>query len=475
MRNSKLYSILEHFDKYEQNQCRKYIYSPYFNKNENLEALFELLVKQINRKSQNGAGLKLSKEKIWKHLEPGKPYNDIRFRKYFSDLLKLVEGFLAQKSFEQDPLTQVTYLMESVGKKKMEKLYNTTLRTARRISDQLPHRSSFYYYHQYNIENNYYRLVDYDFKRSEKTNVEKIAYNLDYFYLSEKLRLYCSVLSRKNVVSFDYDFAFINEITAIIENGEFEDVPPIAVYYQIFLIQTQAEEEHYFKFKEVLEKFSLSFPPKEAYIIYTYALNYCIKKINSGNQNFLREYFLIYEACLEKKIIFANGGLSPWDFQNIIVAALRLGKFDWAEKFVEEYQNSLPEAFRENAYTYSLAQVYFYQKKHEKVIQLLQTVEYEDFNYNLGSKAMLLATYYEMDELEPLYSLFESFRAYLNRHKDIPPQRRKNYANLIKFTKKLTKMLPGDKKAIDKLKEEIKATKNIASSGWLKEKIAELE
>ena len=35
--------------------------------------------------------------------------------------------------------------------------------------------------------------------------------------------------------------------------------------------------------------------------------------------------------------------------------------------------------------------------------------------------------------------------------------------------------MPGDTKAIEKMKEEIKANKNIASINWIKEKITELE
>jgi hypothetical protein len=102
-----------------------------------------------------------------------------------------------------------------------------------------------------------------------------------------------------------------------------------------------------------------------------------------------------------------------------------------------------------------LGSTIFLPKEFDKVIELLREVEYEDFTYNLNSKVMLLFTYYEMDEIEPLYSLFESFRVYLNRHKAIPEQRKNNYKNLIKYTKKLTKVMPGDKKAIEKLKKEV--------------------
>ena len=47
--------------------------------------------------------------------------------------------------------------------------------------------------------------------------------------------------------------------------------------------------------------------------------------------------------------------------------------------------------------------------------------------------------------------------------------------NLIKYTKQLTKIIPGDRKALTKLKNDIENEKSIASSNWLKEKIAELE
>jgi len=135
----------------------------------------------------------------------------------------------------------------------------------------------------------------------------------------------------------------------------------------------------------------------------------------------------------------------------------------------------LPHQYRGNARTFNLAQLHFYQKDYGKVIELLRTVEFEDFTYNLVSKSILLATYYEEDEIEPLMSLLSSFRTYLNRHKDIPASRRKSYLDLIKYLKKLTRIQPRDKKNLQKLKEEVESTKGIASESWLKEKIAELE
>ncbi len=473
MRNTKVYSILEHFDKYEQNRLRKYLQSPYFNKNDTLVELFEIFIRHINSGSEHD----WSKEKVWKKLIPKVSYDDVRFRKYLSDLLKLVEGFLAQQAFEQNPLHQAAYLIGAVGDKKINKLYRSTMRSARRLSSQQPHKPASYYYHQYQIENNFYKLTEFETKRDNRSNVEEIAKNLDFFYLAEKLKLCCTVLSQQNLVSYEYKLLFIDEIITHIKKYNYDDVPPIALYYQIYLIYKNPEDENnYYKLKSLLDKYALEFPLDEAKDeLYMAAQNYCIRKINQGSQTFLNELFILYKTLLERNIIVADGTLSPWYFRNIIVVSLRLGEYGWTETFIQKYQSYLPESFRINAVTYNLAQLYFYQKAYDKVIEQLRNVEYEDVSYNLNSKTMLLATYYEMDEIEPLYSLMDSFRAYLNRRKDISEQKRSDYTNLIKFIKKIIKIAPNDKKTLEKLKKEIISTKNIASKGWLREKITELE
>jgi len=145
------------------------------------------------------------------------------------------------------------------------------------------------------------------------------------------------------------------------------------------------------------------------------------------------------------------------------------------ENFINNFNYKIPDLYRENAVTFNLAQLFFYQKKYDRVIEKLRNVEYEDVSYNLNSKTMLLTTYYETEELEPLYSLFDSFRTYINRQNNIPKDRKENYKNLIKFTKKLTRIMPGDEAAIKRLEAEIHETRNVASLKWLQEKIEALK
>ena len=469
-----MYSILEKLNKIEQNRLRKYVQSPYFNKNDTLVRLMEYFLEEIN----GGRNGELTKEAVWSELGLAAPYDDVRFRKYCSDLLKMVENFLAQQLYEEDPLQQTAYLMDAVERKKLVKLYKSILKTADRISELETIHSTDYYYHKYQIEMNRFQMMEAETNRAMRANVEDISNNLDYFYFGEKLRLYNFILSQRHIASHQYNFQFIDEITRHIgENSKYEQIPPIALYNQIQLTYTEPENEtHYYKLKVLLDKFAEWFPVNQAKVeMYMSAQNYCIRKINQGNQHFVKELFILYKDLLKHELILADGVLSPWYFRNIVVTGLRLGEFEWTENFIHQYKDTLPEELRDNAVSFNLATFYFYQKKFDKVIELLQTVEYEDFTYNLNSKAMLIATYYEKDEIEPLHSLLESFRTYLNRNKTtIQEQRRVSFLNLIRHTKKLTRIIPGDKAGAEKLMREIEITKNVASIDWLKEKISEL-
>ncbi len=478
MRHSKLYSILETFNKYEQNRLRKFLTSPYFNRNERIVTLFEMLVADVNRAAEKRKP-DLTKEELWAGLHPDKEYDDVRFRKYCSDLLKLVESYLAQEEFGRNPLLKATLLIEAVGNRKIEKLYRTVMRTANRYAENYPYRSALYYYYQYQKEKNFYDLNEAELKRAEKSNMEEIANNLDRFFLAEKLRIYCAVLNQQKLVSVEYDLLFIDEIIRHLEQhleGKYADVPPVALYYQIYLATRFPDEvAHYHKLKELLDAHIDAFPKKEALTIYYSAVNYCIQKVIHGKAEFQRELFELYRTMLHKEILLANGELSPWDFKNIVLVGLRMQEYDWTERFIMQYQHYLPEQFRRNAVTYNLATLYFRKKEYEKVVELLREVEYEEFSYNLNSKVLLMATYYEIDEFDPLHFLMESFRTYLTRHKEIPADRRRIFHNFIRYTRKLTRIIPGDQKAIERVRKELEADSEVVNKDWLLEKLEELK
>ena len=470
MRNTKLFQVLSKLSRTDQSRFKKYLESPYFNASETQVRLFELLQAEAAHLREKP----WDKQAIWSALGLPGPYDDVRLRKFFSDQLKHLENFLALRVYEGEKgeSKRNLLLLEAVHTKKLEPLNKSSMRATEDQFQKSPLRNAEFYYDNYLFEKRRYDLSNFEIKRTAESNWEEISRNLDYFYIAEKLRIYCNVLHRQNLSARDYQLHLIDEVIQYVERNNLTDIPPIAIYYQVVnLYRFPGDEKPYHELRQLLDKYGMKFPQEEASDLYSLAQNYCVIQLNRGHTKYLGELFSLYQSVLERRIIIREGELSPWDFRNIVVVGLRVGDYAWTHRFIDDYLQYLPEENRENARSFNLAQVYFYEKKYAKVVEMLRFVEYEDITYNLNSKDMLLRVYYDTDEWEPLYSLFESFRTYLNRKKDIPERTKEAYKNLIGFTKKLTRVRQGDAVNIERLRSEIQNTSNVANQKWLLEKL----
>ncbi|MCC7505144.1 MAG: hypothetical protein IT259_07580 [Saprospiraceae bacterium] len=472
LHTNRVYQALCHLESGEIKRLAKYLQSPYFNQSKTLSKLFELLLRSVEEQKEG-----FDRHEVWKKMFQGEPYDDTNFRKYCSDLLKLVENFMAHETLERDETRQRINTLEFVVKDKIEPLYNSVLRQARNHVDANSYRNLYYFYNAYLIERQYYAMSDFDVRLYVRPNIEEISYNLDIFYWIEKLKIQIAVLSQKKTRSHEYAVNFMEEIIAFLQKFPLDSIPELSLYYYSFLtLYDEGNLNNYYKLRSLLDEYGNDMPQKEAVELYDLALHYCTGKLNQGDRVFLQEYFDVFDEAMLRKIFILNGELASWRFNNAIGVALRLGKMDWAEKFITTYKENLPAQTRENTSSFSLSRVYLYQKRYKDVLRILQNVDYEDIGYNLISKAVLIITYYELDEVDALDSFLESFRVFLNRHKNIPAQRRKSYLNLIKYVRRLTRLLPNDQAGITRLREEIIREKaSTVNHEWLLEKLAELD
>ncbi len=465
--SNKVFQVLQRLDAVEAKRLGRYVHSPYFNQSKPLRQLCELLLRQIELGRTT-----FRRATIWQKLFPGVPYDDVNFRKYCSDLLGLVEGFLAQEIYEQHPERKALATLEFVVDRKLEPLYNSALRDARHRIEQ-PYQSLEAYFLAYVLERRCYALLEYDVKWDVRSNLEAIAHNLDIFYWIEKLRLYGAALSQRKTSNEVYQLDFMDDILAYLRQHPPADAPQLTIYYHAFLtIYEEDNEAHYFDLRRSLEEYGAIMPKQEAIELYDSAMHYCTGKVNQGKRGFLQEYFDLFEHALERGIFIVKGELKAWRFNNMVAAALGLGKLDWAEDFIGRYKQYLPADTRENTYTFNLTRVYRFQGKYNQVLGLLKTIEYEDIGYNLISKMMLLITYYELDKMDELDTFTESFRVFLSRHKQLPQPRRLSYLNLIKYTRRLMRLVPGDKLGLERLREEINRERaSTVNHEWLLEKL----
>lgn len=467
MIDSKLVTTLRALTKVEQNRLLKFIESPYHNSNKELLSLTTYILKYLDEPTM------LAREKVWRSFQMQAEFDYAKLRKSSSELMKLIEEFMSIDSFSRNRLYMNSFALEAIANRNLSPLYGSATRSAKKIDSQHQYKTSNEYRYSYQIEKSIFKINSFDLKRYKNTNIRDIISNLDKFFTIEKLRYACDILSRGESIESDF---LIHEIVNSLALGHFADEPGIQIYHYIYLTLIDFENDnHYFRLRKLISKFSNIFEKNEAKKLYESLVNYSIEKINRGNLSFLYELLNVYKDYLHNELNPTGESIDPFNFKNIITTSLRLKEYEWSEYFIETYKDRLDIDYRQNAYTYHLAQLYFYKKEYGKVLKLLQEVEYDDMSYNIGSKSMLIAIYYETDEYGALSSLFDSFRMYLSRMKSkMPEANRAACLNLIKFTSRLLKIQRGDNKSIDTLLAQIELAGGTLSENWLREKLEEL-
>ena len=481
MHRSLLYDLLGHLSTKEQRRFREFVHSPYHNKNKKVRALCDLL-SPFNGKS---SPQKLTKNEVFAHIYPTeKTYQELKINNILSDLLHLAYAFLAQETFQQKALLQKKYLLVNLSKRDADRHIEKNLRSYRHLQENTPHRS-----HDFFLER-YYQLEEedhYQLQRAMRINeghFQKQNDALDLFYQINKLRMACEMTSRNLVAQAGYQSHYLDDILRWIEEGktDIEKEPALDLYYRVLLLLLHKQEETFQEVRMILkEKYQL-IPKQELWPIYSFALNFCIIQINSGDSSYYREILQLYQELLDREIIIFNGSFTQWSFKNIVTTGIRLQEFDWTEKFIRNYQDYLLPEAKENAIVYNLAALYHARRDFTQALQLLHNVEFTDTSYHLGAKTIQLKSFYELGETEALFSLIEAFRKYLLRNRQISDYRKKANNNMLKLVRKIYQLHLNQpilnssnfNRRHKSLDQQLKTVQPIANKDWLEEVFGKL-
>lgn len=471
MAEYKLLSLLKSLNKKEHRQFKKFLNSPYFNTNKSLNKLYEII--SDNEVVNNDF---IQKEYVYKKLFPQKKYKDLHCRQYLSSLTKLLEKFIQIEHFYKNKDLQNQALLKEFTYKGSENIFSqlySKTKPSSTITD------GEYYYNLFRREDIRNQFLAYTAQNQNRLlaqpNYSETIQFLDTFYLIYKLKYCCELLNYKSVGALGKETILLDDILELLKKKDYSGTPIINAYYKILLTFIYPDEEiNYYSLIDFLKENDHQFQHDDSREMYIYAQNFCIRQINKGKSAYLQELLNVYKILLKRKIIYLNNQLSPWDYKNIVVTGLRCQDYSWVKSFIDKYKSKLPEKEKNNAYKYNLAKYHFYQKEYNDVLKLLQKVEYNDIFYNLDSKAMLLKTYFEIEEYDTMYSLIESFKIFLRRSRDISKNRIKSYKNMLKIVQKISRRKLNRNTDVHELLKEIEKTKPLADANWLKSKAMEL-
>ncbi len=466
MHSSRLLIIFQQLSIKEIRALDKFVNSPFHNQRKDVVLLFDYL-KQWR---QNEANTPIDKPAVFPKVFSDLAYEEKKIRYTMSFLYQLVKDFLAIQSFQSNKIDQQIAVIQSFRQKGVNKLFEQELKLTNALLEKSTLRHQDYYFQNYQLQNEQY-LYTTSQTRGKTAGLVEYATHLDHFFIINKLRQNARALSHKTLDTSEFEPDFSKEILNYLRQFDLDKHPAIAIYFHCYQILAAENALPYFrKLRELMSLHPLSFPPREWQDIYTFALNYCIKRLNAQERAFGQEAFELYKEGLKQGIFLENGILSRFNYKNIVALGLGVKAFDWVKQFLETYRPFLEKKYQESTYFYNLAMLHYRTENFDEAMVLLQKVKSKDVLNNLDTRRILACIYYDKGEFDALHSLLDSFQNYLYRKKGLGYHRRV-YLNFIKYARKLLQLEGMNAAQKLALKKEISGTRNVAEKQWLMERI----
>lgn len=480
MENHQLIQLLASLSRREMTRFREFAESPYHNKH---EAVREL-VSYLSAIYPDFTAGHCERSLLFQKLFPGKPHEQPKLAVVFTYAVRLLRTFLQIEEWSGTPQAKPPLLLSQLRRRKQLKWFEKALSKAEKKAKSQTKRNADWFFYQYQLatESDYFFTSVAERQRDDSLQQKQAFFNQ--YFLAVKLRDACEMAVRERILKVAYQDEMASlALQQVAQQPErYQSLPAINIYYRLYRMITLLEEPYYYEVLQHLEQQQEALPDEELKNIYNYLQNYCIQKINAGDNRFLKEIFQLYQIQLEKGLLLEGRQLSEWHYKNIVTTALRLDELEWVHHFIETYRHQLPEEARENAYRFNLASYHYAAKEYDKVLGLLTQVEYSDLRYSLGAKALLLRTYYDLEEYSALFSLVDSFRQYLVRNRLMADGRRQGYYNLFKLTRRAALLRENQgyyskhryQREWQRLAEDTATAEAVFNKAWLRQKIKEL-
>jgi hypothetical protein len=475
MHQSKLVQLFKKMPAWDRNWFAKYLSSEFFCKHAETRHLVFLLLTD----APDFASAFLKKEVIFSEIYgASETYNLLKINNLVSDTLALLLDFLAFLESEKNEAARSFDSMDALLELEEHALFLTV---ARRFSGDKNRNLGAKSADFWRDEAAFFARLDRHFiqtgRRKFDENLQKQADALDRAFALDKMRLACAMISRNQVFKGGYETHFLADVRGWIAQREDWRTDPVFEMYETLLAMLERSQViDYQRLVTLLADFETRLPPMELSAFWHYALNFCIRKINSGASDWYPETLRLYRALLDRGVLFRQF-LSPWAYKNIVTAGLRTHDLAWTADFIEKFRAKLPPDERENAHAYNLAALFYEKSDFAAALETLQTVEFTDMSYALGAKIIQLKSWFQLGEEDALLGLLDSTKKWLARQSKMPESGRRANVNFLKivrllFHQKQLENIQLPNEVLQKRKilvKKIGKTEPLANKEWLLE------
>lgn len=446
----------------ERAALRKYLCSPYLNSRTDVLALFDCL--------HAPAGQQPTRQAVFQSVFPGQDFEARQLNYTVSYLTKRVEDFIAQREWDADPDARDLYLLRGLRRRRLARLSERAGRAVEKRLEKQPGRDAAYFRQRYALASEQLR-GHLQQGRGQEFDFNSLTDAHEKAFVYEKLKLGCMLQSRQAVAAREYGAGLLPVVLYFLKDHPWLEEPTLAAWYHGYHVQSDSQATtHFERLKTLIFRRSARLPGDERHDLFLLAINFCIRRINSGDADFSRDLFDLYREGLLQGVLLENGALSRWSYNNIVNNALKTGETGWALRFLEDYRPYLEPAFRDTAYFFNLARCRYEMGDHAAALECLTRIEYDDILQNLSAKTLQMKIYYDTAAWQALDSLLDSTAIYLRRKK-VLGYHRENFSNILRFMQRLVGLPPGNSPSRESLRQDLENCKVLSEKGWFLQKI----
>ncbi|MEM6267903.1 MAG: hypothetical protein AAF998_00630 [Bacteroidota bacterium] len=467
MKKTKLLKLWQSLSERERKRLAQFVRSPYHNQHRDVIALCDWLIE-----AENPA--EATKTDAHATIFPGETYTDLRLRHVMSYLVRLIEDMVAYEAFRREEDQYQVQLLREYGRRNLPGAFQSTLKKSRQKSQRQPRLGPDH--HHFN-----YQLLMEEFNRSEDRHpnmqglFQHLSDEFDAYYVVNKLKQACIIISHRKLFDVQYDLGLLEEVVRHVEASELVHSPVVRLYYACYRLLTgDNHAAHFREVRQLLREQGPSIDLEEMRFVYVMAINYCIKQINTGQLEYLREVFELYRGSLDDKLLFDNGKLPPWTYKNIVSAGIKLGEFDWVQDFNYRYRAEVSKEYARDFYFYNLAKLHFARRDYRAAARILRNLQVKDTFTRLDATVTLLKSWYELGEVKLIDFGLHNFRQLLQR-KGILTYHKKNYQNFARLLNRLINLKPLDPRARSDFRKAVEQAEILTERAWIEEKEQELK
>lgn len=483
MRKRRVHQILSLFEPEEIKRFRAFLVSPLYDKNKSLLRFFELWeARVLSADAETG---EISPEAFLK----GSDFKLSRLDKLCSQLHRKALDFLALLEFEREKEMQMNCEATALERRgaPSEEIQRHDQRQRRWLQGQKA--SAAMELHNLQL---HWRIARAN-ARSRKTQVlwkedfHELHERLDAWYYLQKLKLAAASANARHLYNQEEESpaSFLHFFR---QSVDAEKLHPLTRAYLLTLdmLTQEPAQDAFIELSVLLQDEADGFEEEEARELYHYALNFCIRKSNLGEEVYKEYTGKLYRDLLDKELVLFNGRLSAQTMKNIVVIHCRLGKLDWVQQFLEGYRHRLDLGADPATVTYNEAVLAFFRRDFRVAIDKLKEVVSQlknDIFYELDARIYLWKSYFEfydhlrLEEVDEMERMYDAFRVYIDRNNKISEVHKVQYRNFIREFRRLLRAVHKEslpQTQLLSLRQELVELEHTIGKEWFVEKVDEL-